>query len=134
MIISKYKYIIFDFDMTLVDTEPGSIYSYEKAILKAGGKFDEKKISLYMSEFLDKTYERIVHPQISEREFEKEFYFHSHKKMAVMSKLFPEVKYVLDALSKTHVIAIVTNKDLVCVNQIIKHHNLDSTLFRCIVF
>ena len=133
MMVSKYKYIIFDFYMTLVDTEQGSIYSYEQAILKAGGKFNEKQISMYMSEFLDKTYERIVNPQISEYEFEEEFYFHSHQKMAVMSKLFPEVKYVLNILNKTHVLAIVTNKDLLCVNQIIKHHGLDPTLFRCIV-
>lgn len=112
MTMDKYKYIIFDFDMTLVDTELGSIYSYEKAITKAGGEFNKEQISVYMSEFLNKTYERIRNPLISEQEFEEEFYFYSHKKMATMSRLFPEVKKVLSELSKTHILAIVTNKDI----------------------
>lgn len=133
MLPINYKYVIFDFDMTLVDTEPGSIYAYEKAMRKAGGVFNKDQITLYMSEFLDKTYERIDNPLISELEFEEEFYFHSHKKMAVMSKIFPEVEYVLNELSKTHILAIVTNKDLLCVNQIIRHHKIDSSLFQCII-
>lgn len=133
MEISKFKYVIFDFDMTLVDTEPGSIYSYKKAIQKAGGEFSENHIGIYMSEFLDKTYERITNPLISESEFEEEFYVHSHKKMAVMSRLFPEVKCVLEELSKSHLLAIVTNKDSFCVNQIIEYHKIDSNLFRCII-
>lgn len=133
MTMDKYKYIIFDFDMTLVDTELGSIYSYEKAITKAGGKFNKEQISVYMSEFLNKTYERIRNPLISEQEFEEEFYFYSHKKMATMSRLFPEVKKVLSELSKTHILAIVTNKDILCINQIIKHHKIDTSMFRCII-
>lgn len=133
MLPLNYKYVIFDFDMTLVDTEPGSIYAYEKAMHKAGGVFDKDQITTYMSEFLDKTYERIDNPLISELAFEEEFYFHSHKKMAAMSKIFPEVEYVLNELSKTHILAIVTNKDLLCVNQIIRHHKIDSSLFQCII-
>ena len=131
--INNYKCIVFDFDMTLVNTELGSIYCYKKAIRKAGGVFEEKNVYKYMGEFLDKTYERIENPLITEKEFEELFYYYSHKKMAVMSHLYPEVRSVLNELKKTHILAIVTNKDMLCVEQIMKIHNIDLSIFSCII-
>lgn len=128
-----YKYIIFDFDMTLVDTSRGSAFCYEMAFKKAGAVFNRENLSLYMGEFLDATYNRIEKPLITYEEFEKTFYYNSHRFMAEQSILFPEVKKVLKVLKIEKTLAIVTNKDEKCVLDILKYHGISTDLFNCII-
>lgn len=128
-----YKHVIFDFDMTLVDTSKGSAFCYEMAFKAAGGIFNKENLSLYMGEFLDATYNRIANPLITYEEFEKTFYYYSHRFMAEQSILFPEVKKVLNELGKYVVLSIVTNKDEKCVFEILKFHNIPIHMFECII-
>lgn len=129
----NFKQIIFDFDMTLVDTSKGSAFCYEKAILAAGGDFSRFDLPKYMGEFLDATYLRIKNPLIEYAEFERVFYYYSHKKMAEMSVLYNDTVNLLTELSKTRCLSIVTNKDRKCVEQILRFHNIKKELFRIIL-
>lgn len=96
-ISQKYKIIIFDLDMTLIDTSIGSSYCYDKAFQFAEEKYYERDLPLYMSEFLDKTYSRLSSPKISYKEFETEFYRHSHIRYVEYGVL---IENKIDELSK----------------------------------
>ncbi len=129
----RFQNIIFDFDMTLVDTSRGSAVCYEKAITAAGGQFCLYDLTKYMGEFLDLTYLRIKDPVIEYKEFERIFYHYSHKYMASMSVLYDDTLKVLKTLSKTKHLSIVTNKDRKCVEQIMHFHNIGRELFEIIL-
>lgn len=129
----RVQNIIFDFDMTLVDTSKGSALCYEKALLAAGGTFKLADLTTYMGEFLDATYSRIKNPQIKYAEFERVFYHYSHKCMASMSVLYDDTLEVLNVLSKTKRLSIVTNKDRKCVEQILQFHKIRKDLFEIIL-
>ncbi len=128
-----YKYVIFDFDMTLVDTSNGSALCYQNAFEATGGRFDIHDLSIYMGEFLDKTYLRIKSPLLGYDDFEKIFYDNSHKYMARMSKLYDDTVVCLKELSKTKKLSIVTNKDRKCVEQILQFHKIKLNLFETII-
>ena len=132
-ISQKYKIIIFDLDMTLIDTSIGSSYCYDKAFQFAEEKYCERDLPLYMSEFLDKTYSRLSSPKISYKEFETEFYRHSHKVMAEKSVLFHDTRIVLDKLFLTNTLAIVTNKDRKCVLSLLAYHNIPLNYFKSLI-
>lgn len=129
----RIRNIIFDFDMTLVNTSKGSAFCYEKALLAAGGQFKLADLTTYMGEFLDVTYSRIKNPQIEYAEFERVFYYYSHKCMASMSVLYDDTREVLNVLSKTNRLSIVTNKDRKCVEQILQFHKIRKDLFEIIL-
>lgn len=129
----KYRYIIFDFDMTLVDTSRGSAFCYYKSIEAIGGQFNIKDLNTYMGEFLDCTYNRFSNQLISYSDFEKVFYFYSHEYMAKMSIIFEDVLQFLNDIKLKYKIAIVTNKDRICVNKILDYHKINQSIFECII-
>lgn len=131
--LDSYNVYIFDFDMTLFDTSFASAICYKAAFDLAHGEFHEELLLIYMSEFLEDTYARIIHPVVTYEKFEQEFYRISHKIMAQNAIPFPEVRSVLLSLKQNNKkLAIVTNKDRFCVESILKLHNfLD--IFECIV-
>lgn len=126
--------VIFDFDMTLVDTSRGSSLAYKTAFSVAGGYIDDSDIYTFMSEFLDRTYERIPNPAISFDDFCNVFYDVSHRYMAEMSQFSPRIKSLLDyLLSSNKKLAIVTNKDAFAVSSIMKLHGIDRSMFDIII-
>lgn len=129
----SYKNFIFDFDMTLVDTSKGSAVCYAKAFEAAGALFESSNLTLYMSEFLDATFRKIKNPLIDYSEFEKIFYQYSHQIMAQEAKLFSDTKDALMRLSGKNNLAIVTNKDRFCVEQIMHRLDFPVSIFDVIV-
>ena len=126
--------VIFDFDMTLVDTSIGSALAYKSAISAAGGCFYDFDLFSLMSEFLDCTYDRILMPTISFDEFCRIFYDVSHQNMAAMSQFSPRIFDLLSSLIACNKrLAIVTNKDALAVSLIMKQHDLDQAIFDCII-
>lgn len=132
--LEKYKYYIFDFDLTLFNTKTGSALAYESAFSVVGSVYNARELDAYMSEFLDLTYARIQSPKGDYLAFENEFYKVSHQLMAKYSEPYDDAMKLLSILRENNKsISIVTNKDKVAVIDILKYHNLDEKMFDYII-
>ena len=131
--IREYDYYLFDFDMTLFDTtEPASL-SYKAAFAAIDVIYDETAIGAYLSEFLTDTFCRICKDESRYKIFEDTFYSESHKHMS-NANIYSDVRVTLDTLKKKEKkIAIVTNKDAIAVELILKTHGFTKTFFDSIV-
>ena len=135
--MKQYKVYLFDFDGTLFDTLPSSIYVFKEAFSKKGIELNEEDILHYTRVPIPETYRKIV-PSYKEEDIEpfldmitdlvnsKE----SNKRISIYKDTYD---FILDLKMSEATLGIVTSNNEKHVKDVLKMFDMDFGLFDVIL-
>ena len=131
--IDEKKAFIFDFDLTIADTRKSAKLSFEYAIEKCGGKYNEEDLFAYLTSTLKTTFSKIDSPNCDFEEFCNVYYKKNLEVICDYTYIYPDADRLLYRLKQTgKKIAIVTNRDLKSINSFLEYKGL-TNIFDAII-
>ena len=135
--MKQYKVYLFDFDGTLFDTLPSSIYVFKEAFSKKGIELNEEDILYYTRVPIPETYRKIV---LSYKEEDIEPFLdmitelvnskESNKRISIYKDTYD---FILDLKMSEATLGIVTSNNEKHVKDVLKMFDMDFGLFDVIV-
>lgn len=118
----KYKFYIFDMDLTLLDAREASKLSYIKAHNAVGDKFNEFDLLHFLTIPLPASYAEIKNPTESLEVYMKVFEEETQRTVFDFSKFYDDA---IRCIKKLHnggfKLGIVTNRSRECINGMLEH-------------
>lgn len=123
--LSKYALYIFDFDLTLADTRKTAELAYKSAFEACGAYYDKNKLFDFLSESLEMTYSKILHPKISVQKFIHIFDEKIHEYIQSTTIIYKDaIDFIEKLFAQGKKLAIVTNKDRESIKMILGKYRL----------